>query len=187
MRLSRRGLLRGGALVLGVQPAGVQKPLRLRVLDTAAHAAAPPPALAGSDLDDLVAFAEVLAVGRALDPGERDALAGTIEEHAARDPQYRELCRSTIGLLQRLGGRRFSNLEAAARAQLIERHRLHSPDAGPDDDTGPLAAAKRTVRMRARRALIADYYRSPAGWATVGYDVFPGRCGDLLRYTRPES
>jgi len=43
------------------------------------------------------------------------------------------------------------------------------------------------VREKAVPDLINGYWRSPAGWAAVGYGVFPGRCGDLTRYTRPEA
>jgi hypothetical protein len=194
VRLSRRGLLRSGVLALGVEPAGVLGPLWSRVQDPAVRSARQADAapsrskLPESDLEDLVAFAELLVVGRALLPIERDSLVGSIEEHVAREPDYRDLCRTTVSLLQRLAGRRFSSLDATERVGLIARHRLNSPDVGPGGDIGgTLATAKRVVRTRARRELIADYYRSPAGWAAVGYDVFPGRCGDLGRYTRPES
>jgi hypothetical protein len=37
------------------------------------------------------------------------------------------------------------------------------------------------------RDLVGGYYNSPAGWAVVGYAHFPGRCGDLGRYVRPEA
>ena len=36
----------------------------------------------------------------------------------------------------------------------------------------------RIVRTRAVPDLIGGYYGSPAGWAVVGYQSFPGRCGD---------
>ena len=104
---------------------------------------------------------------------------------ASRD--YLELCRTTVSLLRRLAGRRFSSLDMTERIELMTRHRLNSTDVPPEDDLGPFADDTRAVRTRARRDLIADYYNSPAGWAVVGYDVFPGRCGDLGRYTRPES
>jgi hypothetical protein len=191
--LSRRGLLRSSVLALGVEPRGVLDPRPARTQDSVAglarpaHAATPPSKLSEAELQDLVAFAELLVVGRALLPTERDALAASIEEHVARVPDHLELCRTTVTLLQALAGRPFSSLDVTERVGLITRHRLNSPDAGSGENVGPLAAATRLVRTRARRELIADYYRSPAGWAAVGYDVFPGRCGDLARYTRPES
>jgi hypothetical protein len=43
------------------------------------------------------------------------------------------------------------------------------------------------VRTRVIPDLIEGYWGSPAGWAAVGYEAFPGRCGDLTRYTRSEA
>ncbi len=193
MRLSRRSLLCSGVLALGVDPRAVLGPLWWRVQDSAArlvgqvHAALPPSRLSESELEDLVAFAELLVEGRALSPVERDSLVGSIAEHVAREQGYLEVCRATVSLLRRMAGRRFSSLDMTERIELVTRHRLNSADAPPGDDLGPFADAARAVRTRARRDLIADYYNSPAGWAAIGYDVFPGRCGDLGRYTRPES
>jgi len=193
LRLSRRGLLRTGVLALGIEPRDVLGPLWGRVQDTAArlvglaHGAPPPSRLSEPEVEDLVAFAELLVEGRALSPVERDSLVGSIAEHVAREQGYLELCRTTISLLQRLAGRRFSSLDMTERIELMTRHRLNSADVPPGDDLGPLADAARAVRTRARPDLIGDYYNSPAGWAVVGQDVFPGRCGDLERYTRPES
>ena len=193
MRLSRRSLLRSGVLALGVEPGAILGPLWGRAQGSAArlvglaHAAAPPARLSDPELEDLVAFAELLVEGRALSPVERDSLVGSIAEHVARDQEYLGLCRTTVSVLRRLAGRRFSSLDMTERIELMTRHRLNSPAGPPEDDRGPFADAARAVRTRARRDLIADYYNSPAGWAAVGYDVFPGRCGDLERYTRPES
>src|SRR5262245_56402218 len=152
-----------------------------------AHAALGPGTLADPERDDLVAFAELLVEGRPLPPAERDALLQSIAERIAREPDYLALCRTTVDLLRRIAGRRFSSLSVAERAELMARHRLDAPDAPPQGDPRRLADAARAVRTRARRALIADYYNSPAGWAAVGYDTFPGRCSDLARYTRPEA
>jgi hypothetical protein len=189
LRLSRRSLLRSGVLALGVEPRAVVGPVQ----DSDARlvgqgpTAAPSSRLSDSDLEDLVAFAELLVEGRALSPVERDSLIRSIAEHIAREPEYLGLCRTTVSLLRGMAGRRFSSLDMTERIELMTRHRLNSPDAPPEGDLGPVADAARAVRTRARRDLIADYYNSPAGWAAIGYDVFPGRCGDLARYTRPES
>jgi hypothetical protein len=69
---------------------------------------------------------------------------------------------------------------------LIAQHKLDSSDVRPGEDIGPYAEDITTVRTEALRLLISDYYGSAAGWAIVGYPIFPGRCGDLTRYTRPE-
>jgi len=193
VRLSRRALLRGSVLALGVGPTDALGLPGQHVLDgvprlVADTGARPTPArLTESDLDDLIAFAELLAKGGALSPAERSALAENIAERVAREPDYLDLYRRTATLLRRLAGRPFASLEVADRLELVARHRLSSPAVRPGDDPGPFADDLRAVRMRARPALMADYYNSPAGWAVVGYDVFPGRCGDLLRYTRPET
>jgi hypothetical protein len=190
LSLSRRALLRSGVLALGVEAGGeVLGPLgsRVQALGAEAHAAPPPSRLSESELADLIAFAGLLVEGRALSPVEREALVENIAERTAREREYLELCRTTVSLLQRLAGRRFSRLGPTERLELLTRHRLRSADVRPEDDLGPFAADTRAVRTRATRELIADYYNSPAGWAVVGYDVFPGKCGDLARYTRPES
>ncbi len=57
----------------------------------------------------------------------------------------------------------------------------------PGEDLGRFPDEMRSLRTRAVPDLIGGYYASPAGWAAVGYDTFPGRCGELTRYTRPES
>jgi hypothetical protein len=193
VRLSRRSLLRSGVLALGVEPRAILGLPGRQVQDPdgrlvgQVHSAPASPRLSDPELEDLVAFAELLVEGRSLSPVERDALVGSIAGHVAREPDYLGLCRTTVSLLGRMAGRRFSSLTMTERIELMTRHRLNSPDAPAEDDRGPLADDARAVRTRARRALIADYYRSPAGWAAVGYDVFPGRCGDLGRYTRPEA
>ena len=190
MRLSRRSLLRSAVLGLGVEPRAVLGlPGQVQGPDVRLvgqiHSAPASSRLSEPEIDDLVAFAEPLVEGRPLSPVERDALVASIAEHVARDPDHLGLCRTTVSLLHQLAGRRFSSLTMTERVELMTRHRLNSPDAPPEVDRDPDAA--RAVRTRARRALIGDYYRSPAGWAAIGYDVFPGKCGDLERYTRPET
>jgi hypothetical protein len=193
VRLSRRALLRTSFLVLGIELRGVLGPLWRRVQDSLgrivgdAHAAPPAQRLSESETEDLIAFAELLVEGRSLSPVERDALIENIRERVARDQDYLDLYRTTVNLLERLAGRRFASLEPAERIALITRHRLNSTDVRPEDNLRLLAEDIRVVRIRAVRDLIADYYNSPAGWAVVGYDIFPGRCGDLGRYTRPEA
>ena len=65
-------------------------------------------------------------------------------------------------------------------------HRLASSRVRPDEPPGPYPDETREVLARAVPDLIAGYYNSAAGWAAVGYAVFPGQCGDLDRYTRPQ-
>jgi hypothetical protein len=72
------------------------------------------------------------------------------------------------------------------RATLVIRYHLGSSDVQPGEPLGPLPEQARAVRTQAVPDLIGGYYRSPAGWAVVEYRTFPGRCGDLARYTGPE-
>jgi hypothetical protein len=121
-----------------------------------------------------------------LSPVERAAFVGELEARAARGSDSLALYRTAVSLLERLAGRRFSTLDVPARLELIARYRLDSSHVRPGDDFGPYADDMRRVRLAAVRALIADYYSSSAGWAIVGYTVFPGVCGNLERYTRAQ-
>ena len=67
----------------------------------------------------------------------------------------------------------------------MTRHRLAASDVGPDEELGAFPEQARDVRGRAVPDLIGGDYSSPVGWAVVGYDSFPGKCGDLTRYTGP--
>jgi hypothetical protein len=100
---------------------------------------------------------------------------------------YVELYRTTIELLDQLAGARFSSLTPAARVTLIQQHRLGIADVRPDEPLGVLPDQARAVRTRAVPDLLGGYYASEAGWTAVGYATFPGRCGDLARYTRPDA
>jgi hypothetical protein len=137
-------------------------------------------------METLVAFGEVLVEGRTLAPTERQHLVEHIEGRTSRSSDYLSLYRETASTLDRLAGQRFASLEVRERIELITRHRLVDP-VGAKEDLGALSVEMRALRMRAAPDLIRGYYGSPAGWAVVGYDSFPGRCGDLTRYTRAEA
>ena len=100
---------------------------------------------------------------------------------------YVELYRTTVDLLRQLGGARFGMLDAADRVALVSRHRLAVADLRPGESLGAFPEDIRAVRTRAAPDLLGGYYASAAGWAAVGYGSFPGQCGDLARYTRPEA
>jgi hypothetical protein len=143
-----------------------------------------PAALSPSDMRDLVAFAEVLVGGDALPSAEQGYVVDHIQEQVATGGDYHlDLYLTTVRLLARLSGSRFATLDLAERRALMARHRLGVSTVRPDE--GTVRGDVRTVRTRAAPDLIDGYYASPAGWAVVGYSAFPGRCGDLLRYTRP--
>jgi len=139
------------------------------------------------EMDDLVALGEALVEDRALAPAERLLLIERIEARTTQNREYVSVCRMAVSTLQRLAGRRFASLEIRERAELIGRHRLTASHVWPGEDLGPFPEEMRALRMRIVKDLIGGYYGSSAGWAVVGYQTFPGRCGDLTRYTRAES
>src|SRR5262249_53652562 len=139
------------------------------------------------ELEDLVAFGEVVVEGRALPQPNGQILAEYIEDVTKRSPDRLSLYRTAASTLDSLAGRRFASLEIPERLALIRQHGLAGQRVPPGSDAHPLAAEIRTLRTRAVPDLIRAYYGSSAGRAVVGYDTFPGRCGDLLRYTRLQS
>ena len=169
---TRRTLLQGLVVALGGGQAGW-----LTALAPGAAAASTP--LSSADLDDLVAFAGVLVAATELPEAER----GHVREHIQeQEPFQIEAYRRAAQVLERLGGARFATLDLPARLALVRRHDLGRSveRPGDSDDT-------RVIRARVVADLISAYYGSPAGWAVVGYAAFPGRCGTLERYTRPEA
>ena len=143
--------------------------------------------LSPAEREDLLAFAEIVVDGRPLAPSERADLLAHLQDRLDRRSEFLELSRTTVRLLERLGGQRFSTLDPAARLELVTRHRLGVSDVRVGESLGPFAEEVRAVRSRLVRDVIGGYYASPSGWAIVGYTVFPGRCGDLTRYTRAET
>jgi len=190
--VTRRELILGVAAALGFDPPGVLRSPggRAHAAATASAQLAPEPAaavLSRLHLEDLVAFAEVLVGDGPLSPVEREYLVDHVERRTTQGGgYYLELYRTTAGLLDSLAGARFSSLDLAQRGALITRHRLFSSAVRPEENLGPFPKETREVRTRAVPDLIGGYYASPAGWAVVGYGAFPGKCGDLARYTSPE-
>jgi len=192
--VTRRGLIHGLLLIL----LGGDPPARLgRFGWGTSDVAAGPPApasgpewsrpLSSTELEDLVSFAGVLVEGRMLSPVEVGYLVDHIDYRVTRQPDDLILYRSAVTLINRLAGARFSSFSLDQRIALVTRYRLTSQVIQPDEDLGPFPDDARDVRARAVPDLIGGYYSSPAGWATVGYGVFPGRCADLARYTSPGS
>jgi hypothetical protein len=192
VKLTRRNLVLSLVVTLGLDPPGFLGSLSGRARDVTARLAQVarkpvPGTLSEPELEDLVAFAEVLVEGRPLSPAERRHL---VDHIAARTTQgsgyYPSLYRTTVRFLGRLAGARFSSLDVAQRIALMTRHRFASSALQPGEHLGAFPEDARAVRTRAVPDLISGYYGSPAGWAVVGYDTFPGRCGDPARYTGPE-
>ncbi len=192
--MTRRLLLQGLLLSLwsGVAEAVPSLTGRLRAawrgFARAANKPAPEaPTLSASELATLLAFGEVLVEGRTLSAAERRYLAEHIEDGAKHIAEQRVQYRRAVRLLDRLAGKPFSRLEITDRIQLLGRHRLDARTGPTGDDPEPLGGELRMIRARVVPDLIEGYWGSPAGWAAVGYGTFPGRCGDLTRYTRSSA
>lgn len=193
--MTRRELLQAFGMVLRGAIALVFPACATRREAAGAGSSAPPvveapsPAakLTETETENLLALAEVLVQGRALSPSERADLVGAINERMLSSPGYLRLYRVTASFLDRLVPTRFADLSMPERTELVLRHRLF-PDGEREASPRPpsVAEPETAVRSLAVPDLIAAYYRSPAGWAAVGYQWFPGRCSTLLRYTRPE-
>jgi hypothetical protein len=183
--VTRRSLIWRALLSLGFEPAGLigcasrrgaERPFR------DAHESASE--LSTAEIADLVAFGEALVEGRPLDLTERQHLVDHIADRIKGNPAYLQLYRTTVSTLDRLAGRPIASLEIPERVQLIARYRLVGPPDPEGESLGPLRTEMHTLRMQTAPDLIRGYYGSAAGWAVVGYQTFPGRCGVLTRYTR---
>jgi len=147
----------------------------------------PTGALSDRNRETIVAFGEVLAVGGSLSALEKVSFIEEIDDQTRNVPGYLALYRMTANLLDRLAQTRFSALDIRDRTDLSVRHRLTSYGVSTRECVFSIQRQELAVRALAVPDLIAAYYRSAAGWAVVGYETFPGRCGSLGRYTRAES
>jgi hypothetical protein len=191
--VTRRSLLQWILAALGIDAIGLSgcaarpgaggtfAPVKTKPLPTSESGT-----LSRTEVEDLVAFGEVLVEGRTLAASERQDLVQHLQDRVTRSPEYLSLYRTTVSALEHLAGRRFASVGIHKRLEITSRYRIASTQVRPGGDPGEFSAELRTLRTRVVPDLITAYYGSPAGWATVGYLSFPGRCGDLSRYTRPE-
>jgi hypothetical protein len=191
VRSTRRKLILGFFSLLGLAPPSLPwlggRGQEARAAPPGGGADSARRTLSGAELDTLVAFAEMVVEGRPFSAAERAALLEHLADRAAEPSgYYLDLYRTTARLLDRLARARFPTLAPDQRRALLSRYRLMSATVRPGEPLGPHPNDAREVRTRAVPDLIAGYYRSPVGWAVVGYTTFPGRCGDLARYTTSE-
>jgi len=163
------------------------KALSTRLLEPRLDASSPTGALSDLELSAVAAFAEVLVEGRTLSAVEREHVVEHVRDRALRRPGYLALYRTTARVLDGLASAPFATLGLGDRAAVMVRHRLTGSSVARIAYLWPLHRDELAVRVLAAPDLIAGYYRSPTGWAAVGYAAFPGRCGDLVRYTKPEA
>jgi len=159
----------------------VARPFRPRLDATA------PGALSTREMETIVAFAAVLVEGRELDAHEAGYVVEHVTDRTGTTPGYLALYRKTADLLDRLAGAPFASLSLERRIGLMTQHRFTEYDAKLWEYLLPFGRENLAVRSLAVPDLIGGYYSSPAGWAAVGYRAFPGRCGDLLRYTSADA
>jgi len=102
-------LLQHLLVLLGIDPTGLTSPLSGRAADGVSRpvrAVLDPPATTGllssTEMQDLLAFAEVLVEGRALTPAERAYLIEHIEDRTRRHPGHLSIYRTTLSALGRL-------------------------------------------------------------------------------------
>jgi hypothetical protein len=184
MRVGRRALLQAAAALLAAEAAGALEPAPT---DAGLRGPRTPSAgapLSPDELDDLAALAGILVAEGPLAPDEREHVLDHVRHRAAAAAHHASVYRQAVRRLERLGGARFAALSPRRQLDLVRRH-LGSPALPPADAARGDAGSRALVI--AARDLIAGYYRSPAGWAAVGAGAYPGRCGDLDRYTRPEA
>lgn len=174
------------ALLLLWRPARLAR-LTSRLFKPRLDPTTPTGSLSESELDTILAFAALLVEGRELSAEERGYLVEHVSERTAKTPGYLALYRKTAGVLDGLAAGRFRSLPFAERVNLITRHGLTRYDVRIREYLTPVRREILAVRALAVPDLIGGYYSSPAGWATVGYGAFPGRCGELSRYTKAEA
>lgn len=188
-------MLRRVLLMLGLEPIGwagcgarVEWSQTSRMDGVASDAASIGGPLLPAETEALVALAELLVEGRPLPPAGRRHLTVFIADRTTRSSRYLALYRATVSTLDRLAGRPFAGLDVLERSELIARHRLAAwHDSFTPEAAGAASAALEAIRRQAVPDLIRGYYGSPAGWGVVGYESFPGQCGELTRYTRADS
>ena len=187
-RLLQIALVALGAMVILIswRPAWLAGALARR-LRPRLDSSSPTGLLSAQEIQTVVAFAEIVVGGRALAPVERGHVQEHIGERTQATPGYLALYRSTSVLLDSLAGGSFWALDRAGRAGIVSRHDLGNADVRIREYLWPFRRREQSVRALAVPDLVAGFYASPAGWALVGYTVFPGRPGDLVRYTKAEA
>jgi hypothetical protein len=148
--------------------------------------ALPPDKLSPAEMGAVLGFAEVLVAERTLSSAERAPLVDHINDRTLGTPGFLALYRHTAALLDRLTSRPFADLPRDERVALVERLRLADSHVRSLEYVRPFNREALLTRQHVVPDLIAAYYTSPVGWALVGYDISPGQCGDLVRYTREE-
>lgn len=188
--MTRRALLQGWLVLWSEARAALRhlvdwlgSPSKSSPSDAVASAAK----LTAADIDTLLALAEVAARGRAFSLDERRAVSDEIGYWARQSADQRDYYHIAVRLLDRLARRPFARLRLDDRIQLVDRYRLNVRAVPPAEDPVSAGRDARIVRERVVPNLIEAYWGSAAGWVALQYMTFPGRCGDLVQYTRSDA
>ena len=137
--------------------------------------------------ETIIAFAEVLIKEKGLSIEERKYIIEHIDYRTQNTPGFLSIYRSTASLLNRLTKSNFPALDLNDRVTVVISNHLISHHVKGWEYLNPFQRQELTIRTYVVPDIIKGYYSSPAGWAAVGYEIFPGRCSSLFRYTHSEA
>jgi hypothetical protein len=144
----------------------------------------PPGRLSGGEMDTVLAYADVLLSDAGLSPSGRADLEEYVRDRCEHEPGYRATYQLVVSVLDEAASGPFVARSPAERRRIVRRRDLHRYDVRARDWLWSFDRRGLAVRALAARDLVTGYFLSPAGWAVVGYEAFPGRCRDLTDYTR---
>lgn len=143
--------------------------------------------LSKGEKETIIAFAEVLVKEKGLSVEERQYIIEHIDYRTQDTPGYLSIYRITASLLNRLTKSQFPTLDLKDRITLVLRYNLASHHVRIWEYLNPFQRQELAIRTYVVPDIIRGFYSSPAGWAVVGYEIFPGRCSsNLFRYTHSE-
>ena len=142
--------------------------------------------LSKEEKETIIAFAEVLVKKKSLSMEERKYIIEHIDYRTRGTPGYLSIYRITASLLNRLTKSQFSTLDLNDRVTVVLSHHLISHHVRVWEYLNPFQRQELTIRTYVVPDIIRGFYSSPAGWAVVGYEIFPGRCSNLVRYSHSE-
>lgn len=195
--ISRRGFLVVGAGLAAAAVGGayLARPRLRRMLDPELDLSSPPGVLDEADARTIAALGETLAAPQSVPPQEffleeLNRLTQTQAGYLKEFQRAAALLNATAGkLFGEQTARRFESLSRKDRDAVLDR--LLWRYRGGEHARSRLekvAASREALALRrfVMRPLIEHYYRSPYGWAVVGYESYPGRPpSDPLAYTSP--
>ncbi len=200
MAVSRRvvlkGLAGGGAILAGSLWAARSPRVRGFVRGDSPEyldRRSPTGTLSEGELTTVIALAEVLLPADESPGATADWVRSHVDARTNRAPGFLAAYREAAQLLDAWsvvgGGTAFAALAPAAReAVLLRELGPEGPDSHGTAQLGLRSAqtvSKARVWQHVVQDLIVAFFRSPAGWAVVGYTNFPGVPGEPLAYTVP--